>query len=107
MILRALRADGPRAHFETESPTRPTRSASVEGAFLLPPKLRQTRVPVQAREPPGRQKMSTSDQNQPHGDDEGRATGTAAASQADASTERGARHGRRRRGRTEQRGQTQ
>jgi acetyl-CoA carboxylase biotin carboxyl carrier protein len=53
--------------------------------------------------------MSTSDQNQPHGDDEGRATGTAAAPQADTSTsaERGARHGRRRRGHTEQRGQTQ
>ena len=49
--------------------------------------------------------MSTSDQNQsqPHGGEQGRATGTAAAPQADAGAERGARHGRRRRGRQEQR----
>ena len=49
--------------------------------------------------------MSTSDQNQsqPHGGEQGRATGTDTAPQADAGAERGARHGRRRRGRQEQR----
>ena len=49
--------------------------------------------------------MSTSDQNQsqPHGGEQGRATGTAAAPQAEAGAERGVRHGRRRRGRQEQR----
>jgi len=53
--------------------------------------------------------MSTSDQNQsqPHGGEQGSATGTAAAQQSEpgANAERGSRHGRRRHGRTERRGE--
>jgi acetyl-CoA carboxylase biotin carboxyl carrier protein len=53
--------------------------------------------------------MSTSDQNQsqPHGGEQGSATGTAATQQSEpgANAERGSRHGRRRHGRTERRGE--
>jgi acetyl-CoA carboxylase biotin carboxyl carrier protein len=55
--------------------------------------------------------MSTSDQNQsqPHGGEQGSATGAAKAPQAEtgASVERGQRHGRRRHGRPERRGEQQ
>jgi acetyl-CoA carboxylase biotin carboxyl carrier protein len=69
--------------------------------------MRRMRVDSSAREL-RRQKMSTSDQNQsqPHGgEQEGSATGAAAAPQSEpgAEVERGARHGRRRHGRSERR----